>query len=111
MALGNMFQVLIWNTEVVTLDGGVHPPMDWAIVTGKKLVKYEDVTLEGRMAEMPSIKLWLVDLKDKVTSTKTKLQKVTYKGTQGRKMGEMGWIYKRFFDQGMEVGELEGFPS
>ncbi len=26
-------------------------------------------------------------------------------------MGEMGWIYKRLFDQGMEVGELEGFPS
>jgi hypothetical protein len=50
-------------------------------------------------------------LKDKVISTKTRLPRVVYKDTRGRKMGEMGWIYKRLFDQGMEVGELEGFPS
>jgi len=28
-----------------------------------------------------------------------------------RKMGKMGWVCKRLFDQGMGVGELEGFPS
>jgi hypothetical protein len=26
-------------------------------------------------------------------------------------MGEMGWICKRLFDQGMGVGGLERFPS
>ncbi len=43
MGLGNMVPSLIWNTEVVALDGGVHIPMNWAIVANKKLVKDEDV--------------------------------------------------------------------
>jgi hypothetical protein len=64
------------------------------------------------MAEKTSIEQWLVDiLKDKVISTKIRLERVVSKDTQGRKMGEMGWIYKRLFDQGIGVGELEGFPS
>jgi hypothetical protein len=52
--------------------------MDWASVTGKKLVKDEDVPLEVRTSKKASTKQWLVDLKDKVISTKTRLQRVVF---------------------------------
>jgi hypothetical protein len=102
---------LEYEKAIVAVGEGVFkdPPLDWAIVTPEKLVREEASAI--RMAEtMASAKQWLVDfLKDKVISMKFGLQRVVYKDAQGRKTGEMGWICKKHFNEGMRVGELEGF--
>jgi hypothetical protein len=60
----------------------------------------------SRTAESTSAEQWLVNfLKDKDILNKFGLQRVIYKDT-----AEMGWICQKHFNQGMRVGELDGFP-
>jgi hypothetical protein len=108
MGLGHM----VPNPKAIVAVGeGVlkDPPVDWATVTPEKLVR-EKASAIKRAETMASAEQWLVDfLKDKDISMKFWLQRVVYKDAQGRKTGEMGWICKKHFNEGMQVGELEGF--
>ncbi len=59
----------------------------------------------SRTAESTSAEQWLVNfLKDKDILNKFGLQRVVYKDT-----GDLGWILRKHVDQGMGVGELDGF--
>jgi hypothetical protein len=83
--------------------------VDWATVTPEKLVREEESAIRTAKT-MASAEQWLVDfLKDKVISTKFRLQRVVYKYAQGRKTGEMGWICEKHLNEGIRVGELKGF--
>jgi hypothetical protein len=113
MGLGNMVPnpKMEYGKAVVALGEGVlkDPPIDWATITPGKLVRDEASAI--RTAESVSAEQWLVNfLKDKVILTQFGLQRVVYKDTHGRQTGELGWICKKHFDQGMRVGELDGFP-
>jgi len=113
MGLGHMVSNpnLEYGKAVVAVGEGVlkDPPIDWATVTPEKLVKKEAFAIKTAET-MASAEQWLVDfLKDKVISTKFGLQRVVYKDAQGRKTGEMGWICKKHFNEGMRAGKLEGF--
>ncbi|CAM6023287.1 unnamed protein product [Sphagnum balticum] len=102
---------LEYGKAVVAVGEGVlkDPPVVWATVTPEKLVR-EEASAIRTTETMASAEQWLVDfLKDKVISMKFGLQRVVYKDAQGRKTGEMGWICKKHFNEGMQVGELEGF--
>jgi hypothetical protein len=80
------------------------PPIDWATVAPGKLLR--DGAFAIKTAERTSAEQWLVNfLKDKDILNKFGLQRVIYKDT-----GELGWICQKHFDQGMRVGELDGFP-
>ncbi|KAH8965359.1 hypothetical protein BDL97_04G115000 [Sphagnum fallax] len=95
-----------YGKAVVTFGEGVlkDPPIDWAPVAPGKLVRDEAFAI--RTAERASAEQWLVNfLKDKDILNKFELQRVIYKDT-----GELGWICRKHFDQGMHVGELDGFP-
>jgi len=110
MGLGNVVPNLEmeYGKAVVAFGEGVlkEPPIDWATVIPGKLVASAIRTAESMSAEQ-----WLVDfLKDKVILTQFGLQRVVYKDTHGRQTGELGWICQKHFDQGMRVGELDGFP-
>ncbi len=113
MGLGHMVPNpnLEYEKVFVVVGEGVlkDPPIDWATVTLEKLVKEEAFAIRTAKT-MASAEQWLVDfLKDKIISTKFGLQRVVYKDAQGRKTGEMGWICKKHFNEGMRVGELEGY--
>jgi len=113
MGLGNMVPNpnLEYGKAVVALGEGVlkDPPIDWATVTPGKLVRDEASAI--RTVESVSAEQWLVNfLKDKDILTQFGLQRVVYKDTHGRQTGELGWICRKHFDQGMSVGELDGFP-
>jgi hypothetical protein len=113
MGLGHMVPNpnLEYGKAIVAVGEGVFkdPPLDWAIVTPEKLVR-EEASVIRTAKTMASAKQWLVDfLKDKVISMKFGLQRVVYKDAQGRKTEEMGWICRKHFNEGMRVGELEGF--
>ncbi|CAK9272304.1 unnamed protein product [Sphagnum jensenii] len=87
------------------------PKMEYGkdVVAPGKLVRDEASAI--RTAESVSAEQWLVNfLKDKVILTQFGLQRVVYKDTHGRQTGELGWICQKHFDQGMCVGELDGFP-
>ncbi|CAK9224949.1 unnamed protein product [Sphagnum troendelagicum] len=102
---------LEYGKAVVAVGEGVlkDPPIDWATVTPEKLVREEAFAIRTAKT-MAFAEQWLVDfLKDKNISTKFGLQRVVYKDAQGRKTGEMGWICKKHFNEGMRVGELEGY--
>jgi hypothetical protein len=108
MGLGNMVPNpnLGYGRAVVVLGEGVlkDPPIDLATVSRGKLVR--DEASASRTAESTSAEQWLVNfLKDKDILNKFGLQRVVYKDT-----GELGWICRKHFDQGMSVGELDGFP-
>jgi hypothetical protein len=108
MGLGNMVPnpKLEYGKAVVAFGEGVlkDPPINWAPVAPGKLVRDEAVAI--RTAEGVSAEQWLVNfLKDKDILNKFGLQRVVYKDT-----GELGWICQKHFDQGMRVGELDGFP-
>ncbi len=108
MGLGNMVpnRNLEYGKAVVALGEGVlkDSPIDWATVTPGKLVRDEAST--SRTAETMSAELWLLNfLKGKDILNKFGLQRVLYKGR-----GELRWICRKHFDQGMRVGELDGFP-
>jgi hypothetical protein len=108
MGLGNMVPNpnLEYGKAVVVLGEGVlkDPPIDLATVSRGKLVR--DEASASRTAESMSAEQWLVNfLKDKDILNKFGLQRVVYKDT-----GELGWICQKHFDQGMHVGELDGFP-
>jgi len=108
MGLGNMVPDpnLEYGKAVVVLGEGVlkDPPIDLATVTPGKLVRNE--ASASRTAESASADQWLVNfLKDKDVLNKFGLQRVVYKDT-----GELGWFCRKHFDQGMSVGELDGFP-
>jgi len=108
MGLGNMVPNpnLEYGKVVVVLGEGVlkDPPIDLATVSRGKLVR--DEASASRTAESMSAEQWLVNfLKDKDILNKFGLQRVVYKDT-----GELGWICQKHFDQGMHVGELDGFP-
>jgi hypothetical protein len=95
-----------YGKAVVTFGEGVlkDPPIDWAPVAPGKLVRDEAFAI--RTAERASAEQWLVNfLKDKDILNKFGLQRVIYKDR-----GELGWICRKHFDQGMHVGELDGFP-
>ncbi len=113
MGLGYMVPspILEYGKAVVAVGEGVLKdlPVDWATVTPEKLVREEESAIRTAKT-MASAEQWLVDfLKDKVISTKFGLQRVVYKDAQGRKMGEMGWICEKHLNEGIRVGELEGF--
>jgi hypothetical protein len=113
MGLGNMVPDpnLGYGKAVVALGEGVlkDPPIDLATVSRGKLVRNE--ASASRTAESTSAEQWLVNfLKDKDILNKFGLQRVVYKDTHGRQTGELGWICRKHFDQGMSVGELDGFP-
>ncbi|CAK9272298.1 unnamed protein product [Sphagnum jensenii] len=113
MGLGNMVPNpnLEYGKAVVALGEGVlkDSPIDWATVTPGKLVRDEASAI--RTAESMSAEQWLVDfLKDKFILPQFGLQRVVYKDTHGRQTGELGWICKRHFKHGMQVGELEACP-
>ncbi|KAH9566199.1 hypothetical protein CY35_04G118600 [Sphagnum magellanicum] len=113
MGPGNMVPnpKMEYGKAVVVLGEGVlkETPIDWATVTPGKLVRNEASAI--RTAESVSAEQWLVNfLKDKVILTQFGLQRVVYKDTHGRQTGELGWICQKHFDQGMRVGELDGFP-
>ncbi|KAH9566201.1 hypothetical protein CY35_04G118800 [Sphagnum magellanicum] len=113
MGLGNMVPnpKVEYGKAVVALGEGVlkDPPIDWATVTPGKLVRDEASAI--RTAESVSAEQWLVNfLKDKDILTQFGLQRVVYKDTHGRQTGELGWICQKHFDQGIYVGELDGFP-
>jgi hypothetical protein len=100
-----------YGKAVVALGEGVlkDPPIDLATVSRGKLVRNE--ASASRTAESTSAEQWLVNfLKDKDILNKFGLQRVVYKDTHGRQTGELGWICRKHFDQGMSVGELDGFP-
>ncbi|CAK9272315.1 unnamed protein product [Sphagnum jensenii] len=102
---------LEYGKAVVAVGEGVlkDPPIDWATVTPEKPVREEAFAIRTAKT-MAFAEQWLVDfLKDKNISTKFGLQRVVYKDAQGRKTGEMGWICKKHFNEGMRVGELEGY--
>jgi hypothetical protein len=102
---------LEYGKAVVAVGEGVlkDPPIDWTTVAPENLVK-EEASAIRTTKTMASAKQWLVDfLKNKIISTKFGLQRVVYKDAQGRKTGEMGWICKKHFNEGMRVGELVGF--
>ncbi|CAK9224936.1 unnamed protein product [Sphagnum troendelagicum] len=102
---------LEYGRAVVALGEGVlkDSPIDWATVTPGKLVRDEASAI--RTAESMSAEQWLVDfLKDKLILPQFGLQRVVYKDTHGRQTGELGWICKRHFKHGMQVGELEAYP-
>jgi hypothetical protein len=102
---------LEYGKAVVALGEGVlkDPPIDLATVSPGKLVRDEASAV--RTAASMAAEQWLVDfLKDKVILTQFGLQRVVYKDTHGRQTGELGWICQQHFDQGMRVGELDGFP-
>jgi hypothetical protein len=102
---------LEYGKAVVALGEGVlkDSPIDWATVTPGKLVRDEASAI--RTAESMSAEQWLVDfLKDKLILPQFGLQRVVYKDTHGRQTGELGWICKRHFKHGMQVGELEASP-
>jgi hypothetical protein len=108
MGLGNMVPNpnLEYEKAVVALGEGVlkDPPIDLATVSCGKLVR--DEASGSRTAESTSAEQWLVNfLKDKDILNKFGLQRVIYKDT-----AEMGWICQKHFNQGMRVGELDGFP-
>ncbi|KAH9566191.1 hypothetical protein CY35_04G117900 [Sphagnum magellanicum] len=108
MGLGNMVPNpnLEYGKAVVALGEGVlkDPPIDLATVSRGKLVR--DEASASRTAESTSAEQWLVNfLKDKDILNKFGLQRVVYKDT-----GELEWICRKHFDQGMSVGELDGFP-
>jgi ribosome-binding factor A len=108
MGLGNMVPNpnLEYGKAVVALGEGVlkDPPIDLATVSRGKLVR--DEASANRTVESMSAEQWLVNfLKDKDILNKFGLQRVVYKDT-----GELGWICQKHFDQGMRVGELDGFP-
>jgi hypothetical protein len=113
MGLGHMVPSpnLEYGKAVVAVGEGVlkDPPIDWTTVAPENLVK-EEASAIRTTKTMASAKQWLVDfLKNKIISTKFGLQRVVYKDAQGRKTGEMGWICKKHFNEGMRVGELVGF--
>jgi len=113
MGLGNMVPNpnLEYGKAVVGIGEGVlkDPPIDWATVTAGMLVRDEASAI--RTAESMSAEQWLVDfLKDKLILPQFGLHSVVYKDTHGRQTGELGWICKRHFKHGMQVGELEAFP-
>ncbi len=108
MGLGNMVPnpKMEYGKAVVAFGEGVlkDPPIDWATVTPGKLVRDEAFAI--RTAERGSAEQWLVNfLKDKDILNKFQLQRVICKDT-----GELEWICQKHFDQGMRVGELDGFP-
>ncbi len=108
MGLGNMIPnpEMEYGKAVVAFGEGVlkDPPVDWAPVAPGKLVRDEAFAI--KTAERVSAEQWLVNfLKDKDILNAFGLQRVIYKGT-----GELGWICREHFDQGMRVGELDGFP-
>ncbi len=108
MGLGNMVPNpnLEYGKAVVALGEGVlkDPPIDMATVRRGKLVR--DEASASRTAESMSAEQWLVNfLKDKDILNKFGLQRVVYEDT-----GELGWICWKHFEQGMRVGELDGFP-
>ncbi|CAK9207766.1 unnamed protein product [Sphagnum jensenii] len=108
MGLGNMVPnpKMEYGKAVVAFGEGVLkvPPIDWAPVAPRNLVRDEAFAI--RRAERASVEQWLVNfLKDKDILNKFGLQRVIYKDT-----GELGWICQKHFDQGMRVGELDGFP-
>jgi hypothetical protein len=103
MGLGNMVPSpkMEYGKAVVVLKD---PPIDLATVSHGKLVR--DEASASRIAESTSAEQWLVNfLKAKDILNKFGLQRVVYKDT-----GELGWICRKHFDQGMSVGELDGFP-
>jgi hypothetical protein len=108
MGLGNMVPdpKVEYGKAVFAFGEGVlkDPPIVRAVVTPAKFVRDEAFPI--RTAERASAEQWLVNfLEDKDILNKFGLQRVIYKDT-----GELGWICQKHFDQGMRVGELDGFP-